>query len=422
HVVADVTITHNIINRTTSGYTDMGTDNNGTTQPLQRVLLKDNLFLNIGAFPDVAWGMQGMFHYTSTPSGTGFSDVTIDHNTVLISHPNVFYSMYIFGGGSASFQNFVFTNNIALSGGGLNGNTLSTLNAFYPGYLFAKNAMVGGTDNPYPTGTFFPTSYDPGAGFVNYAGGDYHLAPSSPFKNAGTDARDLGADIDALLAATAGVGAGSASADPPAPVAVSPTSVSFGSVAVGTSTGAADIQVTNTSLVGVSLSSVTITSPFAISQNYCLANGSWNGVLAPGTHCDLFVVFAPVVGGAVTGTLKISAAGSVYPVTLSGTGTAQADTTPPSVPTGLTATAISSSQIALVWSPSTDNIAVSGYKVFRNGALSGTVSSTTGYQDAGLSPATTYAYAVAAFDAAGNTSAPSSPASATTMPAGSQLP
>jgi len=172
----------------------------------------------------------------------------------------------------------------------------------------------------------------------------------------------------------------------------------------------------------VSLSSVTITSPFAISQNYCLANGSWNGVLAPGTHCDLFVVFAPVVGGAVTGKLSLSAAGSVYPVTLSGTGVAPADTTPPSVPTGLTATAISSSQIALVWSPSTDNIAVSGYKVFRNGVLSGTVSSTTGYQEAGLSPATTYAYAVAAFDAAGNTSAQSSPASATTMPAGSQLP
>src|SRR5438876_547743 len=172
---------------------------------------------NIGAFPDVAWGMQGMFHYTSTPSGTGFSDVTIDHNTVLISHPNVFYSMYIFGGGSASFQNFAFTNNIALSGGGLNGNTLSTLNAFYPGYLFAKNAMIGGTDNPYPTGTFFPASYDPGVSFVNYAGGDYHLAPSSPFKNAGTDARDLGADIDALLVATANAVTGTGSS-PGSPV------------------------------------------------------------------------------------------------------------------------------------------------------------------------------------------------------------
>src|SRR5206468_1603557 len=205
-------------------------------------------------------------------------------------------------------------------------------------------------------------------------------------------------------------------------VSVSPTSIAFGSVTVGTTSAAQTVQVTNAGSVGVSVSSVTTTDPFAVSQNYCLANGSWNGVMAPGTHCDLFVVFAPVVGGAVTGTLKISAAGSLYPVTLSGTGTAQADTTPPSIPTGLTAAAISSSQITLTWLPSTDNVAVSGYKVSRNGAFIGTVSSTTGYQDAGLSPATTYAYAVAAFDAAGNTSAPSSPASATTMPAGSQLP
>jgi hypothetical protein len=35
--------------------------------------------------------------------------------------------------------------------------------------------------------------------------GDYHLLSSSPYKNAGTDGRDLGADIDGLMNATAGV-------------------------------------------------------------------------------------------------------------------------------------------------------------------------------------------------------------------------
>jgi hypothetical protein len=41
---------------------------------------------------------------------------------------------------------------------------------------------------------------------VNYNdgnGGDYHLLASSPYKNAGTDHKDLGADINALEAATA---------------------------------------------------------------------------------------------------------------------------------------------------------------------------------------------------------------------------
>src|SRR2546426_8452482 len=406
HVVKDVAITHNIIKNTTSGFTNMGTDNSGTTEPLQRVLLKDNLFVHIGAYPDVAWGMQGKVHYTSTPSGSGFSDVTIDPNPVLVSHVNAFYNMYVFGGGGASFQNFVFTNNIAASGGGLNGNTLNTLSSDYPGYLFTKNAMVGGTDNPYPGSNFFPSSYDSGVGFVSYAGGDFHLAVSSPYKNAGTDGKDLGADIDAVLAATPGVAAGSAPTDPSAPVTVSPSSASFGSVAVGTASGAADVQITNTGSAGVSVANIAITGPFAISQNYCQANGSWNGVMSPGTHCDLFVVFAPVVGGTASGTLSISTAARVYGVTLAGTGTAPMDTTPPSVPTGLTATPISSSRITLAWLPSTDNVAVSGYKAFRNGALIGTVSSTTSHQDAGPASSITYSYVIAAFHAAGTLAAP----------------
>jgi len=94
--------------------------------------------------------------------------------------------------------------------------------------------------------------------------------------------------------------------------------------------------------------------------------------------------------------------------------TVQADTTPPSVPTGLTATAASGSQINLSWSASTDNIGVAGYKVFRNGTQVGT-STSTSYSDSGLAASTLYSYTVSAFDAAGNNSAQSSSASATTL-------
>ena len=38
---------------------------------------------------------------------------------------------------------------------------------------------------------------------MNYAKGNYALAPSSPYKNAGTDGKDIGADIAGLNAATA---------------------------------------------------------------------------------------------------------------------------------------------------------------------------------------------------------------------------
>jgi len=100
--------------------------------------------------------------------------------------------------------------------------------------------------------------------------------------------------------------------------------------------------------------------------------------------------------------------------------TATSDTTAPSVPTGLSASAVSTSQINLAWSASTDAVGVTGYKVYRDGAQVSTTgapaaSTTISYSDRGLSADTSYTYTVAAYDAAGNTSAQSASASATTQ-------
>lgn len=90
------------------------------------------------------------------------------------------------------------------------------------------------------------------------------------------------------------------------------------------------------------------------------------------------------------------------------------DTTAPSVPTGLTANAVSQTQIDLSWTASTDNVAVTGYNIFRD---AGFIASTTGtsFSDTGLTAATTYAYTVSAFDAADNESARSATTSETTQ-------
>ncbi len=104
---------------------------------------------------------------------------------------------------------------------------------------------------------------------------------------------------------------------------------------------------------------------------------------------------------------------SAQSAAVSATTSAAGDTTAPSVPTGLTATPVSSSQINLAWSASTDNVAVAGYKVYRNGTQIANVTGTA-YSNTGLSASTTYAYTVAAYDAAGNTSAQSARVSATT--------
>lgn len=90
------------------------------------------------------------------------------------------------------------------------------------------------------------------------------------------------------------------------------------------------------------------------------------------------------------------------------------DTTPPTVPTNLSASTVSNSSVTLSWSPSTDNVGVVGYKINRNGVQVVNQTGTT-YVNSGLLPDTTYTYAVAAYDLAGNQSVLSTPISVRTL-------
>ncbi len=88
------------------------------------------------------------------------------------------------------------------------------------------------------------------------------------------------------------------------------------------------------------------------------------------------------------------------------TGTAS-DTEPPSVPQGLSSSNITTSGTDLSWTASTDNVGVTGYKVYRDGSEVATVTGTT-YTVTGLSSGTMYAFSVSAIDGSGNESAQSS--------------
>ena len=99
------------------------------------------------------------------------------------------------------------------------------------------------------------------------------------------------------------------------------------------------------------------------------------------------------------------------------------DTTPPAAPTGLTATFNSTTNtIDLSWTAATDNVAVTAYRIFRDGALIPTTTPVTGttFSDAGQTG--THSYAVSAVDAAGNESAISNTASATVPASGDVTP
>jgi len=79
------------------------------------------------------------------------------------------------------------------------------------------------------------------------------------------------------------------------------------------------------------------------------------------------------------------------------------DTTAPAQPTSFKATPTQTS-VSLTWGASTDNVAVAGYKVYRNGTQITTTTGTS-YTNTGLTAGTTYTYTVIAYDSAGNNSA-----------------
>jgi chitodextrinase len=162
------------------------------------------------------------------------------------------------------------------------------------------------------------------------------------------------------------------------------------------------------------------------------ANIVYTGTTGPGagytsriiTHPDSDIAEDQVAAatGSYRATAPLSANGPwiMQLIALRGT-PATPDTTPPTAPSNLAATGISSGQINLNWIASTDNIGVTGYLIERcqgvnctNFAQVATTGSVTSYNDSGLTVLTTYSYRVRATDAAGNLSAYSNTASATT--------
>lgn len=92
------------------------------------------------------------------------------------------------------------------------------------------------------------------------------------------------------------------------------------------------------------------------------------------------------------------------------------DTTAPSVPSNLQATATSTTQVSLSWTVSTDNVGVASYRVQRDGVTVASGAALIGatFVDTGLTANTRYTYTVSAVDAAGNRSAESTSASVNT--------
>jgi hypothetical protein len=200
--VQDITFTYNVLRHTASAVNISGLDS-GDPQKLvrgKRILIQNNLFDDVNG---KAWGGGNGGNLFQVLSGA--DAVTIDHNTG-------FQSNRIISADGIPSTNFVYQNNIAphnaygVMGSGHASGTPS-LSYFLPRFVFQKNvieniAASGVLQSNYPAGTFFPSDWA-AVRFVNFAAGNYALAPTSPYRNAGTDGQDIGADITGLNRATA---------------------------------------------------------------------------------------------------------------------------------------------------------------------------------------------------------------------------
>jgi chitodextrinase len=147
------------------------------------------------------------------------------------------------------------------------------------------------------------------------------------------------------------------------------------------------------------------------------------GAVAAGRWYEVDVTQAVAADGAVSFRITSTNADGAYYATKEGAAGfapqlvvqpgGPPDTTPPTAPTGLTATAVSPTRVDLTWAPSSDNGTVASYRVRRDGLELTSVPGTT-HSDTTVQPATSYMYDVVAIDAAGNVSLPSAPVAVTT--------
>jgi hypothetical protein len=159
--------------------------NNWQVNPLNTITID-----HITAFPDYEGGILALGNKMSNPQMYGF----VFTNSIVTAGR---YPVWNASGGATSCAHSDVP--------------LTSLGKCFASYTFNNNALVAAPahypPSLWPTGNLFAndTNTVDFAQYNNSNGGNYQLMPGSPYKNMGTDGRDLGADIAGLNAALAGV-------------------------------------------------------------------------------------------------------------------------------------------------------------------------------------------------------------------------
>ena len=358
-----------------SGYpaSGIGTANESysTSNPLNTLTIVNNIVLN----------SKYGFYYSNEANGGGLQNVTVANNTFYKGAVDLLWIA------SAAHANSVVENNVFYQVGNVMTNVAGS------GVTYRNNNWYGGT-----AGTAAGSGDVLADPRLANAGGltapDYKLTLGSPAVAAGLTLSNVTLDyFGAPRTAAYDLGAhqlGSANVDATAPtVPTSLTATATSSSVMNLAWGA------STDNVGVSGYQLFRNGTLLVTTGSLTYSDSG---LTAGTQYSYTVKAYDAAGNVSTS--SNTATSSTLP---SGVMTGGTDSIAPTMPSPLTATATSSSTVALAWVASTDNVAVTGYRILRNGAYLTTVTSTS-FSDSGLSSSTTYTYSVSAFDSAGNQS------------------
>ncbi|MCB4756098.1 MAG: T9SS type A sorting domain-containing protein [Elusimicrobia bacterium] len=211
--IDDVTIQNNILRGCDHGF-QLSPDD----VTINRLALKNNLIYDI----------TGILFGAAAFQLDTYENLIINHNTAI--HSGVGSGVFYLGvaGIEPAIQNVSFQNNLMTHGAwGIAGQNVGIgfvpVDTYITNYSFDKNVLIGGLqdgrygDRPNFTNFYLPQTMG-AVGFTNTAlsqPADFALLPSSPYHNLATDGKDIGANIDAVLAATANVITGGGTPPPP---------------------------------------------------------------------------------------------------------------------------------------------------------------------------------------------------------------
>jgi hypothetical protein len=205
---ADITWRYNIVRHAGNGLTvfNAPSDSGAIAQPAQRISVHDSLFVDIDG--DKWHGDGRLFVVGTCPQCQVVQDVSIRHNTATEGPRNF---LWVHNPAKRPISHFVFADNIVPHGkygvAGCEQTVSAILDRCFASLVFTKNLIVGDTGRQsYPSGQLYASDWR-GVKLASTEGqaGPYRLAENSKYRKSASDGKDVGADMDLLERATAGV-------------------------------------------------------------------------------------------------------------------------------------------------------------------------------------------------------------------------